>query len=317
MTVAALDFGGTTVKAGLVRADGSVTDAWTLPAPVDRAGLDPIADRVRQWGATERLLGVGVAVPGVVDASGSALVGVHGKSGAIAGVDLRGWVARHAGLSPHDCPVENDARAALAGELVPGGAAAGASSAALLIVGTGLGCAVAIDGRVLRGSHGYGGILGGHVTVRLDGPRCACGNVGCAEALAGSRALPERARSHPGYGASPLASLPAFGYRELVEAEAGGDPCARWLLDDCVRVWAATLVTLVHVVDPDVLVLGGAPLAAAQLIVPRLEQLVDDHLWRGMPRPPLRVARDPAFGVVRGLAAIVRSDADRRQRSQE
>ena len=66
-----------------------------------------------------------------------------------------------------------------------------------------------------------------------------------------------------------------------------------------------------------VLVLGGAPLAAAQLIVPRLEQLVDDHLWRGMPRPPLRVARDPAFGVVRGLAAIVRSDADRRQRSQE
>ncbi len=90
MTVAALDFGGTTVKAGLVRADGSVTDAWTLPAPVDRAGLDPIADRVRQWGATERLLGVGVAVPGVVDASGSALVGVHGKSGAIAGVDLRG-----------------------------------------------------------------------------------------------------------------------------------------------------------------------------------------------------------------------------------
>ena len=85
--------------------------------------------------------------------------------------------------------VENDARAALLGELAHG-AAVGVRDAVLLVAGTGIGTAAVIDGQLIRGRSGHAGILGGHLTIDRGGDPCNCGNLGCAEVYGGSWSLP-------------------------------------------------------------------------------------------------------------------------------
>lgn len=313
MVELAIDLGGTSIKIGLI-SGAAVVDSVELPNTSHRRDLDGVVTAVaslteRTGVGLDTLGGVGIAVPGVVDAAGTGLLSAQGKYGYAMGLDLRGWAVRRWG---RPTVVENDGRAALLGEAAHG-CAQGDQDVVIIVLGTGIGTAAMVGGRLLRGRSGHAGILGGHVTVDLDGPPCPCGNVGCAEAMASTWALPgllARQRGHDaadGPGGSSGAGPADF--RALCTEPFGDTAAAEGARREAVRVWGATAVTLCHAYDPACLVLSGGVLRAGPWVADGIERYVAAHLWSSVPRPRVAVSADPTVSVLLGLAHAARAQA--------
>ncbi|WFR67929.1 ROK family protein [Curtobacterium flaccumfaciens] len=312
--VLCLDLGGTAVKAAVAR-DGAVVDHHEQPIGDD--GAIPTIRRAAEVLAARGAVGpsgpgsfdrVAIAVPGIVDRDRNTLTAAYGKYRDLLDADLDAWCRRELGAP---ATIENDARAALLGETASG-VAVGATDAVLMTLGTGIGTAAMTDGRLVRGVHDHGGVLGGHVTVEIDGPPCNCGNTGCAEALASTWSLGRTLRHRPNVAASDWpARLDAgpIGFRELVEAADADDPIARDVLDRCTRVWGAVLVGLCHAYDPTVVVVTGGVLRAGDRVLGPVRRYLDEHLWRSLPRPDVVAPTQPDRSVVRGLARAATSSA--------
>ena len=176
-----IDLGGTTVKLGLFEETGVVLEKWEIPTRTEENGkyilpdiAKAILDKMAEKGlAKEDIVGAGIGIPGPVMPDGyvSACInlgwrGVNpGKelSEMLGGIPVRGG---------------NDANVAALGEQWQGGGK-GHDSVAAVTLGTGLGCGIILDGKIVAGSRGMGGELG-HVTVhRAETEKCNCGNKGC------------------------------------------------------------------------------------------------------------------------------------------
>ena len=301
MRTMAIDLGGTAVKLGVFES-GRLVASDEFAAVDGQIGLDEVADRVDSLMAGDRPAALGIAVPGVVDLKGSSLLAAHGKYAELRDLDLAAWSRDRFGCS---AVVENDARAALIGELTDG-SARGVRDAVLIVLGTGIGAAAVLDGHVVRGHHGHAAILGGHITVDLDGPRCPCGNIGCAEALASTWALAaDAAAGDLVLGpelATRLADHGTLGIRDLVETRV--EPESAAILDRYIRTWAAVIVTQCHVFDPDVVIVTGGVMRASDVILPALRDRVHADLWSSSFRPLFVTPNDPSTSVLRGLGAL-------------
>jgi glucokinase len=219
--------------------------------------------------------GVAVSFPGIVDPFSARIFSTpNGKYDDSAIVDLRQWSLDHLGLPLR---IENDARMALLGERFCG-SLQGCDDAVMLTLGTGVGGAVLIGGRLLRGKHFQAG-LGGHLPALFDGRPCICGSRGCTEAEASTWALPAICRSQPGFAESALASEPVLNFAALFQHSAAGDPVAVAVRDRCLAVWAAGIVGLIHAFDPEAIVIGGAVMKSADQILPFFREYVHAHAW--------------------------------------
>lgn len=305
MVELAIDLGGTAVKLGVAEQGRDIQTAEF--AVTDDFDLDRVARAADRLLAGRPVRGVGIAVPGIVDPAGRSLLAAHGKYAALHDVDLGAWSASAFGV---EAVVENDARAALLGELARG-SAQGVDDAVLITLGTGIGTAAAMGGSLLRGVHGHAAVLSGHVTVDLDGPRCPCGNIGCAEALASTWAL-DRDLRNGAIAAGPellvrVADGRALGIRDLVETT--HEPESAAILDRYLRVWAAVIVTQCHAFDPSVVIVDGGVMRSRETLLPTLRALVHEHLWSSSFRPRFVTPDEPALSVLRGLAALALESA--------
>lgn len=297
----AIDLGGSSVKLAVLAQDGLVLLRDQFVVTGEHRDLDRAAELA---GLLIKEAGVpvgaaGIALPGVVDRAAGRLVRAHDKYGYLGDRDLRAWGAAALGVPTM---IENDARAALLGE-VSYGCALGATDAVIMTLGTGIGTAAMIDGRLLRGPHDHAGILGGHVTVDLAGIPCNCGNLGCAEAEASTWSLPLHLARHPDRDASPLARVERPKLADLFAAPAD-DVAAEDLRTRFLTVWGAALVSLCHAYDPEVVIVSGGVLRARDLVLPALTDYVHRRLWSSAHRPELITPDRPEDSVLRGLAAL-------------
>lgn len=285
-----IDFGGSEIKLGIVGRGALVR---TTTVPVGEGDLERAAEAATALIAAMPVAPTvaGIAVPGVVDRAAARLVKAHDKQPRLADLDLDAWAKRSFGLS---AVVENDARAALVGEITTG-SAAGATDAVLMTLGTGIGTAAVMDGVLLRGAHDHAGILGGHLTVDLDGGLCKCGNVGCAESIAGAWAL----RRELGERGDAVTDV-----KELLAAAQAGDAAAATLRDRAVRAWGACAVSLCHAYDPRVVILSGGILRAGAAVAAPIETYVYEHLWTSSHRPAFVIPDRPDLSVLRGLSVL-------------
>ncbi len=204
--------------------------------------------------------GLGMAFPSLID--GDRVVGDVGKYRDAQGIDLKAWACDAFGVP---FAIENDARMATIGEWRYG-AAKGANDVVMVTLGTGVGTGVVSEGRVLRGRHGSAGILGGHMTARIGGRPCPCGNVGCWETEAST------------------AFLEGFsGYEAVFASE---EPAAAAVRERSLEVWGALAVSLVHAYDPEVLVFGGGVMRAGEAVLGPVRRTVERYAWTpgGSPR---------------------------------
>jgi glucokinase len=269
-----IDLGGTQLRAGLVR-DGAVLAR--AARPTDRAGgpaavlaqLDLLVAEVKAAAAP---VGIGICAPGPLD-SGSGLVLDIPTLPGWRDFPLRNAVAQRYGLP---ALLENDGIAAAFGEW-RFGAGRGAENLVYVTVSTGIGGGVVADGRLLHGHRGMAGHVG-HLRLATEGPRCACGRIGCFEAFASGSALGHRARK-----AAPASRFLAEAARnERVEARhvvAGartGDAVCRALLDEEADYLTRGFISLVHLFSPERIILGGGVSQAFDLIGDRLVAGVRD-----------------------------------------
>jgi glucokinase len=186
---------------------------------------------------------------------------MQGRMEAVQGLD---WTVHLRASRP--VPVLNDAHAALLGEAWQG-AAAGCRNVALLTLGTGVGGGVMVEGRLLQGHTGRAGHLG-HVCLDTDAPPDLAGTPGSLEDAIGDCTVQARSRGR------------FTSTRELVAAHLAGDveATACWLRS--IHQLACGLVTVINVVDPEVVILGGGIAKAGPALFEPLERFLDTLEWR-------------------------------------
>jgi glucokinase len=280
--VLGIDIGGTTIKAGLVRRDGTKEAAGSEASRLEglqpfRLALTRLARRLA--GALPRggrLAAVGIGCKGRVDTAAGRVESLPGAFSFLEREPIDRWVLRAIGAQ---LPVrlDNDARAALAGER-RWGAARGRRDVVLLTPGSGVGGAALSGGRLLEGHRGAAGHLG-HLTVEVEGPRCSCGNRGCVEAIFSARSIEAEALAALRRGCeSRLYTEFAARSEELtcldVFVAAGrGDPVALSIVRRGVAALSAAMAGIAHALDPELFLLGG-----------KIADASEDLLWRPLRR---------------------------------
>ncbi|MFD7503665.1 ROK family protein [Streptomyces sp. NPDC059850] len=240
----------------------------------DRAAgpaLARLAELVRQVAAEAvraglRPAGLAVAVPGLVARDASLVV--RAPNLGWEGVDI--GPALRAALPGLPLTVDNEANLGALAELWRGGHDPAPRDFVHVSAEIGIGAAVVLDGRLLRGTHGFAGELG-HVPVRPEGPACACGGRGCLEQYAGEEAVLRASGLSPGQAA---AQHPGPGGRIalLAERAADGDQRVRRALREAGAALGIALAGAVNLLDPRTVVLGGALTPLAPWLLPALEQ---------------------------------------------
>ncbi|HEY7520414.1 MAG TPA: ROK family protein [Methylomirabilota bacterium] len=307
--VIAVDVGGTTIAAGLVTPDGEVIDERRVPAdPAARATLatlERLIDELRPRAGDRTVRGIGIGVPGPVDGGRVASEVPHAPD--LADRPLADLLRARFALPAY---VDNDVNALALGER-RFGAGRGTRSLVVLAAGTGIGCGIILDGRLVRGVNGFGGEFG-HTPVKFDGPGCWCGGRGCLAVYASGRGIAEAARARvAGQPSAPLLAA-ADGDVERITAAlvfrlaAAGDPVAAGVADEACRALGAMIATMVNGLNPEAIVITGG---VAESLVPLEKQLLAAAAEYAFPRAlaAARITIVPADKrtTMRGAAALV------------
>ena len=257
------DIGVTNVKTVCVTAAGSVLSRHTADTNADSpdwpAGVKRHIEQVEaERGGPARA--VGVAAPGIASPKGDSIFWMQGRLDAVQDLNWAAYLGRDS------VPVLNDAQAALLGEVWLG-AARDARNAALLTLGTGVGGALMVDGRLLRGAIGRAGHLG-HVSLDIDGPPDVTNCPGSLENAIGNVTVAARTGGR------------FTSTHDLIAAHRAGDAAASRVWLRSVRALAAAVASVVNVADPEAVIIGGGIARAGDALFQPLTEYLDRYEWR-------------------------------------
>ncbi|MCB1224939.1 MAG: ROK family protein [Verrucomicrobiales bacterium] len=293
-----IDLGGTLIKAARVDlASGAILQSAVRPTrdgEQDADGLPMFVQGARECieeleAESERTgLSVGMSAPGVASPHGDCIRWMPGRMHGIEGLNWEQVLGRRV-------VVLNDAHAALLGEVWMG-AAQGCADVFMLTLGTGVGGAVMSGGRLLKGKLGRAGHLG-HISIDWDGEPDVFGTPGSLEQAVAGQSLLRRSAGR--YATT----------EELVAAVQAGDEEAAKVWRQSVRALAVGIASLVNVLDPErVIVGGGIASGASEALLRPLKEELRSCEWRLMDRsvPILPATAGSYAGVLGAVWALVR-----------
>jgi glucokinase len=284
-----IDLGGTNIKSGVVDDAGQPVSSVSIETEAELGpehGLEKLAEAGRlavarcglKW---EDIAAVGLGSPGTMDIQGGLLLDPP---------NLPGWdnlPIREllAAKLQKKTVLQNDANAAAYGEYWVG-AGRNTQSLVMFTLGTGIGCGIVDHGRIIEGRHSHGAECG-HIIIQMENARqCSCGGFGHLEAYASATALVKRAIEalqtghdsvlHQHHANNTLSA------RTIDEAAAAGDPLAYRLMRETAHYLAVGAVTLMHTIDPDIVLYGGGMIAAGATF---LDQIRADIQVMAFPVP--------------------------------
>jgi glucokinase len=269
-----VDLGGTNLRIAAISTEGQMLEKITLGVKL-ALGRDHVigemCDAIRQlsnrYRAGGTFLGAGVGVPGIIDIE----AGVIRKSANLPGwtdYPVRDEIERRLGARVF---LNHDANVAALGEQWLG-AARGVDNMAMVTLGTGVGGAIVLNGKIYYGMNGMAGEFG-HVTIEPDGVPCGCGNHGCAERYASATGVVRMAREAIATGHAPALakaaeSDPEFGAHSVYTLAMQGDEDARRIFRRFGQVLGILLAGLVNVLNLNVFVIGGGVSSAWDAFAP-------------------------------------------------
>lgn len=287
-----IDIGGTKIAGALVDESGAIIRESRVATPVqDPAALvDSVVSIVRELQAGESVLGVGVAMAGFIDNQQSNVI--YGTNFGWKNYPLKSEIEAQL-----DIPViiENDANAAGWAEF-RFGAGQGYQHMVMLTLGTGVGGAIIVAGKMLRGGFGVAGELG-HMRVVPDGISCGCGQRGCIESYASGTALLRTANELVDSGdpaGRRLAELKQSAGKltgeEVYQALVERDPGAVKLLRNLADWLGQAIASLSAILDPEIVVIGGGVSQAGELLLEPIRESFRKYAPAGGFRPELSIA---------------------------
>jgi glucokinase len=295
--VLALDIGGTKMAAGVVAGDGRVLAQATLPTP-------PEADAEELFSAA--VFAVEAALVDCPDPPAIAGLGVgcggpmKWPSGDVSPLNIPGWrdfplrdrLAERFGLPVR---VHNDAICLALGEHLAG-AGEGRTNLLGMVISTGVGGGLILDGRLIDGVTGNAGHVG-HIVVDPDGPPCECGGRGCLEAIARGPALVSWARAQGWSGGPDTAAALAQ------SARVAGDPVAIAAFQRCGSAVGVALASCAALLDLELAVLGGGVSRSGDLLMDSVYAAFDRHAAMAFARRCRIVLASATSGLV-GAASL-------------
>ena len=260
-----LDLGGSSIKAVAVTRAGELLGqanvAFAVDGVMDWAGKTRAALSELERARGEPAHGIGLSAPGLAAADGRSIAHLPGRMRGLEGLD---WTTQLGASQP--VPVMNDAQAALAGEVWLG-AATGRSHVLLLTLGTGVGGAAMVDGRILRGWLGRAGHLG-HTCLDPAGAPDVCGTPGSLELAIGNGTIAARSRGR------------FVTTHELLAALHAGDADAARIWHQSVQALACAIASFINLFDPQAVIVGGGIARAGAALFTPLQQFLDPLEWR-------------------------------------
>jgi glucokinase len=308
-----IDVGGTKLVAATIAGDGTVIDRQRRETPARDAELllRTLSRSIAELGEDDEdgaQLPVGIGIAGLVTPAGDIRFGPN------IGVRDLPLATRLAEATGREVTVVNDASAAAFGEQRVG-AGRGRGDVVMFTLGTGVGGGVIVGGEVVLGTGGFAGELG-HVIVEEGGRACPCGNRGCVEAYASgtSIGLIARERLVDLSVDTLLRDETELTGRSVTQAALAGDAFARSILVEAGRWLGVAAGSLVNVLDPEVILVGGgAAVQTSRWVLPAAEASLAEHLigspWRTAPPFELAALGDDAGMVGAALLAAARSVA--------
>ena len=293
-----IDVGGTGIKVGVVSEDNRIIREDAIPTRTDipfeeqmKLMADCVLSSVNAACLTvDDIESVGVGIPGIASA----------RTGEVIKCTNMGW--HHVPfrdvftkyLNKPVC-IDNDANVAALAESVAG-VSAGTSSSVFITIGTGIGSGIILNGKIWSGAHHIGGELG-HVIFDLDGVPCTCGNHGCLERYCSATALIRMAREavekNPESEIMELAGhdMSRIEAKTVFDAARNKDAVAVKVFHYYINCLAQAVASVVNLIDPEVIVLGGGVSKAGSLLLDPLTELYPQFvLFNDQPLPPVKIA---------------------------
>lgn len=264
MAVGAFDIGGTNIKHGILSEQGEVLYKGIEATKASEGGMaiiGQIKEIARYLQEKEELSGIAISTAGQIDKHKGIVIHATDSLPGYTGINIKQEL-EHAFALP--VSVDNDVNCAALGEYWQG-AAKGVDQFLCLTLGTGIGGAIIVDGQVYHGA-GYSAGEFGHMTLYPDGEKCLCGDRGCYECYASSRALEQRAQKQIQADIS---------LHELFNRANQGDPDAESFIDQWVYDVALGIKSLVHIFNPSLIMIGGGISEQGNYLLEKLRRSVD------------------------------------------
>ncbi len=278
-----MDVGGTWIRVALVTPGGDIVWRDRVPTKAHEDGqaiierIETMLDAGISHVGGREIAGIGLGLASPVDPE----TGVMYSPPNIPGLDGVSFKSLWGNRVEWPILVGNDATLAALGEYRYGGGV-GAHTLVYLTLSTGIGGGVVVNGRPLMGAHGMAGELG-HISIDRQGPLCKCGSTGCLESLASGAAIADTARRRLSEGGGSMlrdmasAGLDSILAETVFEAAAQGDPLSREILEDVAHSLGVGLVNILHIFNPDVIVIGGGVSRNWDYLQPSVQSCIKDH----------------------------------------
>lgn len=275
--VVGVDLGGTKIYTALVDLEGNIVNEKVVETLAEE-GQEAVSERILDTIANviagvdnELIKAIGVGSPGPLDA----------KKGIIfepSNLPFKNYEIVKTINDRFNLPtyLDNDANVATLAEFMFG-AGKGTENMVYITVSTGIGGGAIINGKLYRG-HTANALEVGHMTVSKEGPRCGCGNVGCAESFASGTAIGKRAKE--AVASKVVTSLKKYDNvtaKEVFMEAAEGDAEAKRILDNALYYLGITVGNVMSHLDPEKVVMGGGVINGGDVVIETVKKVVGER----------------------------------------
>ena len=273
-----VDIGGTAAKLGLVDEEGRIISSVNeYPVKFDDYEtpiIETVVKSVRHFMDENNknfaeIAGIGVSATGGINTKLGIVEGSAGHIKNWEGTNIRSRLESEFGVKT---AVLNDANAAALGEMWKG-AAIGKENVVVMTIGTGVGGGIIVDSKILLGRKGFAGEIG-HIPVNVDGEDCSCGNKGCIEHYGSTSALVRNVKEAVISGEIKGIEAGKVDGRLIFKEVAAGNDTVKKYVDEWISYISATLVGLVHIFNPEMIILGGGVSRQKELFVDKVRERV-------------------------------------------
>ena len=275
--VVGVDLGGTKIYTALVDLEGNIIKektVETLAHEGEQAVMGRIVDTINYVidGTDKDLIkSIGIGSPGPLDV----------KNGIIienSNLPFKNFAIVKTIKEKYDLPtyLDNDANVATLGEFMFG-AGKGTENMVFITASTGIGGGAVLNGKLFRGSTGNA-LEVGHMTVATEGPRCGCGNLGCAEALGSGTAIGKRAKEAVlSNVVTSLKNYENVTAKEVFKEAANGDRVAKNILNTSLTYLGIAVANTITNFDPEKVVVGGGVVNGGDIVIDTIRNVVEER----------------------------------------
>lgn len=275
--VVGVDLGGTKIYTALVDLEGNIIKektVATLANEGEEAVLGRIIDTINYVidGTDKELIkSIGIGSPGPLDVKNGIIVET-------ANLPFKNFAIVKTIRETYELPtyLDNDANVATLGEFMFG-AGKGTENMVFITASTGIGGGAVLNSKLFRGSTGNA-LEVGHTTVATEGPRCGCGNVGCAEALGSGTAIGKRAKEAVLSNVeTSLKNYEDVTAKEVFIEAANGDRVAKNILKSSLTYLGIAVANTITNFDPEKVVIGGGVVNGGDIVIDTIRKVVEER----------------------------------------